>query len=387
MSQVAPTGGMNREFSIYLDLVRFFAAVMVVIYHSNIRLLVTEKLPFSNHGHAAVIIFFVLSGYVISYITATKEGAPVDYWSSRLSRFYSLAIPVVLLSPLLDLAGEALAPQFYIDKTTHNLALLRILTSLTFLNEIWTISIMSFSNTPYWSLCYEMWYYVLFAVFTFTAGKPRIVIITSILLLLGPKILLLLPIWVLGVVLHRWQALYRIPRWAGWLLFLLSWPLYAMFQHFQLTEFGGEFLLRLVGEKWHRNLTFSKFFITDYPLALIIAANFVGFRAIAPLWAKPLQWCEKPIRWVAGFTFSLYIFHQPLIQFFAAVFNGNPNGYAFYAAVMAATFASIVVIISFFERQRHTLRQWLRKQLAALCARPWWRQKVTPRLTGVRGLV
>jgi len=63
---------MKKEFSIYLDLVRFLAALAVVIYHSNMRNIIEANLPFSQHGHAARIVFFVLSGYVISYIVASQ---------------------------------------------------------------------------------------------------------------------------------------------------------------------------------------------------------------------------------------------------------------------------------------------------------------------------
>lgn len=350
---------MKKEFSIYLDLMRFVAALLVVVYHSNVRLIVADQLPFSSHGHAAVIVFFVLSGYVISHMAATREAAPVDYWASRLSRFYSLTIPAVLLCPLLDSWGEALAPQFYGERTTHGLAWLRIITSLTYLNEIWTVSIMSFSNVPYWSLCYEMWYYVLFAIALFMRGKTRLWLGVAVAAMLGPKIMLLAPIWVLGVVLHRHPALERIPQWLGWTLFLASWPLYGLFQHHGLTEYGSRLLLRLIGEQWHQQMAFSKFFITDYLLALIIAANFIGFRAVAHRFAAILRPGEKIVRWLAGYTFSLYILHQPLLQFYAAVFDGDPLGWLFYAQVMLATLLSIIVIGHFTEHKRHHLRRML----------------------------
>lgn len=369
---------MKKEFSIYLDLVRFMASLLVVIYHSNLRAITEQKLMFANHGHAAVIVFFVLSGYVISYITATREKEPLDYWSSRLSRFYSLAIPAVLLCPLLDMAGEALAPQFYVDKTTHDMAAVRIFTSLTYLNEIWNLSIMSFSNVPYWSLCYEMWYYVLFAMITFTRGQPRIWLTGATMLFLGPKILVLAPIWILGVVLHRSRALNQIGPALGWVLFLASWPLYALFQHYGLTEVGSQMLLELIGEKWHKQAAFSKFFITDYLLALIIAANFVGFRAVASSFSAPLLALEKPIRWIASFTFSLYILHQPLLQFFAAVINGDPKGYLFYAQVMLATLLGVYVIGSLTEHKRSHLRRAIRAGLLALTGSALWRKGVTP---------
>lgn len=375
---------MKKEFSIYLDLVRFLASVMVVIYHSNIRAVITKILPFSNHGHAAVIVFFVLSGYVISYISATRESAPVEYWSSRLSRFYSLAIPAVLLCPVLDAVGESLAPQFYLDATTHSLGWLRVMSSLLYLNEIWSVSIMSFSNVPYWSLCYEMWYYVLFAIVAFTRGNARIWLTIGTMLFLGPKILVLAPLWLLGVALHRWQPLTRLPRWMYWVMFLSSWPLYAVFQHFDITEYGSQLLLRLIGEKWHHQAAFSKFFIMDYPLALIIAANFVGFRGVADHFSRPLRACERPIRWLAGYTFSLYILHQPLLLFYAAVFRGDPAGNLFYAEVTGATVLTIGVIGAFTEQKRHLLRGWIRQRLLSLMATNWWRRAITTALGPAR---
>ncbi|MFP5392745.1 MAG: acyltransferase family protein [Gammaproteobacteria bacterium] len=363
---------MKKEFSIYLDLTRFLAALAVVIYHSNMRNIIAEPLSWSGHGHAAVMVFFVLSGYVISYITVARENNPIDYWSSRLSRFYSLALPVVLMAPLLDAVGESLAPQFYEGKTTHDLAWLRILTSLMFANEWWKQSIMSFSNVPYWSLCYEMWYYVLFGIFAFTQGRTRLLLAAGVMLLVGPKILLLLPVWVLGVALHRSDALARLPEWKCWALFLASWPLYALFHHYQLSEWASATLKELVGPVWHREAAFSRYFLTDYLLALIIAANFVGFRGIAHRFAAPLRLAERPIRWVASFTFSLYIFHQPLLQFYAALINGDPRQPWFYSAVMAATFATVVVLGYLLERKRDGWRRAFHALLSSLTRARWW---------------
>lgn len=371
---------MKKEFSLYLDLMRFLAALAVVIYHSNSRLVSAAHIPFSGHGHAAVIVFFVLSGFVISYVTAEREKTPVEYWASRLSRFYSLVLPVVLATPLLDLAGEALAPAFYDGKTTHGLAWLRIATSLAYLNEVWTISIMSFSNVPFWSLCYEMWYYVLFAVFTFVPGKTRWLLLAGGALLLGPKIVVLAPIWVLGVVLQRWTLLQRLSPAAGAALFLASWGAYALFQAAGLTEWGADLLHRWVGDYWYKQAAFSKFFLTDYLLALIVAANFAGARAAAPVWGAWLRRAERPVRWLAGYTFSLYIMHQPLLHFYSAVINGDPSGPGFYLAVLGATLASVLVAGALTEHKREGLRRWLRASLAAMTGSGWWQRGIRPML-------
>nr|WP_229262917.1 acyltransferase family protein [Duganella radicis] len=355
---------VNRPFSLYLDLVRVISALLVVQYHSNLRLLISDKLPLSTHGHAAVIVFFVLSGYVIAHITATRENTPLEYWSSRLARIYSLALPVVLLTPLLDQLGNAMAPQFYEGRTTHDLPWLRILTSLAFLNEIWTQSIMSFSNVPYWSLCYEFWYYVLFAAFTFT--RRRRLWCGAIALLIGPKILLLAPVWITGVVLHRWNALQRIGRRAGAALLLASCIAYALFHRYGLTEAGSAWLRHVIGAHWHQQLAFSRYFITDYLLALIVACHFTGMRALAP----PLERFAPLIRPLAACTFSIYLLHQPLIQFYAALFNGDPSRPWFYAVTMLAVFASVLAIGAVTERQRHQWRLAIRTLLSSPAPQP-----------------
>lgn len=362
---------MKREFSIYLDLLRALAAAMVILYHSNLRALITDKLPLSQHGHAAVMVFFVLSGYVIAHITQTRENTPLEYWSSRLSRFYVLAIPTVLLTPLLDLAGAAMAPQFYDGATTHGWAGLRIVTSLAFLNEVWMASIMSFSNVPYWSLCYEFWYYVLFAILSFVQGRKRWLWLAATALLLGPKIMVLAPVWALGVVLQRWRRLEQIGPAAGVWLFLGSLLAYGLFHAFQLTELGSDWLRQLIGPTLHHQMAFSKFFITDYLLALIVACNFLGMRAIAPYLSAPLLWAEPVIRWVAGYTFSAYILHQPLLQFYAALFNGDPRQPWFYLATMTATLASIVAIASVTEGRRRYWRGLTRAALLRWSASRW----------------
>lgn len=372
---------MKKEFSIYLDLVRFLAAALVVLHHSNFSALSKQPILFSQYGPAAVIIFFVLSGYVISYVSSGKEAEPLEYWSSRLSRFYSLAIPIVLLCPVLDRIGESLAPVFYVGKTTHDFTLLRIFTSLTYLNEMWTSSIMSFSNVPYWSLNYEIWYYVIFAVATFMRGAPRACLLAAVVLLVGPKIVLLAPIWVLGVVLHRWQTLQRLAQRHYWSLFLLSFPLFYLYVAHNMAYRSSDLLQSWIGEAWVVKLSFSKYFMANYLLGAVIAANFVGFRGIAHQFAKPLALLEKPIRWLAGYTFSLYILHQPLLQFYAAVFNGDPAGKLFYTEVVGATLLTIGVVGAFTEHKRHHLKRWIRAQLTALTGSRAWQRGVTPLLS------
>lgn len=371
---------MSREFSLYLDLVRFLASCMVVLYHSNLRSLSVEKLPLSDYGHAAVIIFFVLSGYVIAYITETKENTPKAYFASRLSRIYSLALPAVLLTPLLDALGETLQPAFYDGATTHDLWAVRVVSSLLFANESWFVSIMSFSNVPYWSLCYEMSYYMLFAMYFFLRGRQRIWLIGFTCLLLGPKILMLAPIWCLGALLH-YRRFPHLGEAAGWALFLGSVVLFCLFQSLQLTEYFSQVFRGWVGDHWHKQFTFSKFFLGDYLLAAIIFMNFVGFRRIAPRFRGLFVRIGPAVRVLSGYTFSIYIFHQPLLQFFAALIDGDPAaGYGFYLQVLTCVALAIWVLGSITEQRRHLLRAWLYDTLGRLERSRVWRERLQPLL-------
>lgn len=348
---------MTREFSIYLDLVRFLAALLVLSWHSNLRAITTDIVPFSGFGHSAVIVFFVLSGYVIAYVSDTKERTFKAFAVSRFARIYSVAPVALVLALVLDPIGESLAPHLYHEATTHDFYLLRLVSSLLFLNEVWGISIMAFSNAPYWSLNYEVWYYVLFAVATYLLGRKRVVWFIAIALMLGPKILLLGPIWWLGALIYRTRE-HPVPEPLGWTLFLLSLPLIHLFHHYALDELLLGRLQALIGPRLTAQLAFSKYFLSDYLLGLLVAMNFIGFRAIAHQWSRVLLPAAPAITFVAGFTFSLYLFHQPLILFFAALIDGNPDRPWFLLAVITCVLLSVLVIGTLTEKKKGPYRRF-----------------------------
>src|SRR3954467_15833841 len=107
---------MKRGTSLYLDVVRFAAALMVFLEHLRAH-------TRSGFGHfwaahpfwyshfnlfsqTAVTVFFVLSGYVIAHVLATRERTPVDYVASRLARLYSVVLPALLLTAICNYLME-----------------------------------------------------------------------------------------------------------------------------------------------------------------------------------------------------------------------------------------------------------------------------------------
>lgn len=167
---------MNRDTSIFLDGARFLAALTVVAGHIEWTF-APGFMPFIRRYHLATLavgIFFVLSGFVISYVVDRNETDACSYFLNRAARIYSVVVPVLLLTLLLDTCGRWLAPDAYNE--TLNVwnvfkELLKLLVSLTFVNQAWHLSIQAGDNVPFWSLAYEVPYYVVFGLWYFGGNR------------------------------------------------------------------------------------------------------------------------------------------------------------------------------------------------------------------------
>ena len=105
---------MNKETSIYLDAVRFIAALAVFFSHVGARIYSGGFLWQANSaGTPAVVIFFVLSGFVIGYVSGRRETSGSAYFVARAARLYSVVIPTLLLTAGLDWAGAYADPAAY----------------------------------------------------------------------------------------------------------------------------------------------------------------------------------------------------------------------------------------------------------------------------------
>jgi peptidoglycan/LPS O-acetylase OafA/YrhL len=315
---------MHRNLSIYLDLVRFSAAMMVFVVHANYQRF-TGGLPvfwrFSHLGNDAVMVFFVLSGFVIAHVAAQKERTLPEFAASRFARLYSVVIPALILTIALDAAGSHLDPSLYTGRWyEQDYPLTRVLAGLTFTNELWFSYTRPFSNGPFWSLGYEAWYYALFAAAHYLRGNTRYAAVAAICLFIGPKILVLLPVWLLGVWAYRWAMASRLGVGAGLALFLGSIGLYLAFRLTGGPDFLYDLSEQLLGKDLlYDKLSWSRRFLSSYFIGACVAANFIGAVALAPALRKLPGLVERPVRYLAGFTFALYLLHYPLLQFFAAL--------------------------------------------------------------------
>ncbi|MGC9272004.1 acyltransferase family protein, partial [Acidiphilium sp.] len=161
---------MNKETSIYLDAVRFTAALAVFFDHiSGSRFTGGLFWQMGPYGPEAVDVFFVLSGFVIAYVYDTRENTPMRYAVSRFARIYSVALPALIATFILDDIGRKARPgiyEAYWGYQWHG-RLSQLIHAISFTNQIWFNQVQPGSNFPYWSLGFEVWYYVIFAVAVF----------------------------------------------------------------------------------------------------------------------------------------------------------------------------------------------------------------------------
>ena len=354
----APVAGIAPGLSLYLELLRLLAATEVVLFHINgFALLGGHRAAWNMFGHEAVVVFFVLSGFVIAFAADTREKTPKAYLISRLTRIYSVAVPCLLATLLFDRIGQALMPQLYDGLVTDGSALVRLALGSLFLNESWTVSAQMFSNTPYWSIAYEFWYYMIFAGLFFFRGWMRVMLTALACLVAGYKILLLFPIWALGWGVYRWSQSHKVSPALGLALFLQPAVVLYFDDSQGWTRQAGEWLAGVMGqEAWRNGLSWSRYVLTDTLLGLSMAGHFIGAQALSPWLERALRPVSRPVKWLTARSFTLYLLHQPAMLLAGAMLITLGVPLLGSWSVFLATWGIVLAVAQVSELQKHRLK-------------------------------
>jgi len=205
-------GIISESTSSYLNLLRWFSAILVMLDHVCTNYFVgiseLEHVTFIDKvfylltflGHNAVIVFFVLSGFFIgggvyNDFINNKFSLKV-YIVKRLTRLYLVLIPVLILSFIFQLVSLKIFGKM--DESTN---LIDFLGSLFFLQTLYTEPFAR--NEPLWSLAYEFWYYLLFPILMFIILEKRLIALCCFILILcflTNDLILYFLIWFMGLV-------------------------------------------------------------------------------------------------------------------------------------------------------------------------------------------
>lgn len=202
-----------------------------------------------DFGHHAVMVFFVLSGYVIAHVTLSRPTTGADYGIGRVARLYSVVVPALVLTVALDSIGKLLDPTVYDGWwNVDTKPVIRFTYSLFFLNEIWFESVRAFTNGPYWSMGYEASYYLLFGLWCFAPGRWRIPVTALAALMVGPKILLLAPVWLMGVWTYRFNRTHTLSPSLALAVLVASSLAFTVFHQAEFWKAGLAVAERALGQ-------------------------------------------------------------------------------------------------------------------------------------------
>ena len=364
-------------FSVHLDAMRGLAAVAVLVGH--LRALFFVEFPevfhpampikmlyfFAGFGHQAVIVFFVLSGFLIA--SSVQRAHQQERWSwkwyaqNRLTRLYIVLLPALLLTGLWDRLGMHLFGQNNVYGALpayQHIVLVPIRdgsgpgTLLGNAMFVQSILVRPFgSDSPLWSLTNEFWYYALFplCLYVFSSastGRKRIGAGLSalvILLLVGKDIALLFLVWLMGagLILIPEAAMRGKSIWVWFSLGLLLAVLAAA----RLQKMGPPE-------------------IGDF----IVGAFLAAFLSV--LRAHPGKSLPHLYTWLAQFlshvSYTLYLVHVPFLCFITAALIGSnrlwqPNGghLVLGSGVAVVTFVYMLIIWRLTEANTDRVRRFV----------------------------
>jgi peptidoglycan/LPS O-acetylase OafA/YrhL len=330
----------------------------------------------TGFGHQAVMVFFVLSGFLISSSVfnglATGSWSWRDYSINRLSRLYAVLIPGLLLGFVWDKSGSALfASTGLYTHPIHDFGPLiaqKQMTAGAFAGNLFfvqTILCPVFgSNGPLWSLANEFWYYVLFPVGllaligwgrgTFRRAVPLTIAAIILAVFVGQAILIGFLIWMAGCgLLIAYSKLRVFPkRWVAPYILVTSMILIACLVAARLGK------SQILGADLSVGLAFALFLFgilqINFSMRSRTYANLAGF--------------------FAGFSYSLYVLHFPAVLFlraWLAPYRWRPDfpHFVFVIAIGAAVLVFAWLVSLLTEGKTSALRRWMKAVIPSAMGR------------------
>jgi peptidoglycan/LPS O-acetylase OafA/YrhL len=387
-----------------LDSIRGLAALYVVVYHARLFLMLGETSGalqgiqastthllgvvslITKHGHAAVLVFFLISGYAIHYrqanLIASGKQHVTDwkhYAWNRARRLYPPLLMALSLTFLLDTVGQHVNPSFYSGSVPAEVQVVlpqptsweSLIGTLLFVQGIGTP--LFGTDGALWSLAYEGCFYAAYPLVLLLNRRLgplpclaafAMVGVGAALLMVGGlnagilPVLALWPAWVAGVFIADMRAgRIRISR--GWWRAAALTPL--AFAAIALLHYLSGPSVAIVG------------ILTDWiwvvaifgPLALLVAATHPARRRN---WLNRLL---QPLHGLGAMSYSLYVIHMPVLALFSAVWLAGRAGLpstpwlALAGIAVAAVAARFVYMIAERPLIRHRTDATVRPEFAA----------------------
>lgn len=375
-------------FSVHLDALRGIAALVVFLGHARDIFLTSphakphlaaigaatgDALKHAAHtttwGRQAVMVFFVLSGYLVggSVLQSVRENrwSWTRYLFQRLTRLWIVLIPALLAGLLIDKIGFAhfgATSSIYFgpdgekmisSMMAANLGWRTLLSNLLFLQTI--RGPVLGTNTALWSLANEFWYYLAFPLLVLGCVRRISLVrrtalflaLAALLVFVGKSISIYFLIWLLGA------AIGRLPRMmAGKALSSISIAALAIF-------LGVNLLARKVNLPQH---------FADPLVAACFAILLYCILHYRKDSAK--SWYRTLSHFIAEMSYSLYLTHIPLLVLISAILFRpwrrwplNLHSLVYFSLICLIVFGYSALMYRLFEANTEIVRRQLATRL------------------------
>ena len=352
---------IDKPYLTTLTPLRGIAALLVVVFHANLMLkpfIPRGEGSFINAGWLWVDFFFILSGFILSYVysnTFKEQTHSSTYWKyigARFARIYPLHFFTLIWSLICALFIHAYANNmdpFFATMLNPNAAPASVLL-IQSLHLYRTPPL----NTPSWSLSTEWWVYMIFPFLVPYFSRIRVkgmiftlVLITGFFLvikyLLGPPF----TPFTGGSPSINVTADFGIFRClAGFLLGMLAFTFYNINGGYRFLKQDFSFLIFFVGAIAAMSFSAEDMFILAFFPFIILAAAYNNGTIKRLLETAPLQR-------LGDWSFSIYMVHVPIMQIFTIFFvKKNPDFFAKFPPVrevdftVGVTYCAIIILLT-----------------------------------------
>jgi peptidoglycan/LPS O-acetylase OafA/YrhL len=372
--QIHSQSGNDSWHSVFISLLRGLAAIEVAAAHlradmyPGLRTVTDPSIWFkgftfaTGFAHHAVLVFFVISGWLVGGSLLDKIRQPdaiASYAIDRITRLWTVLIPTFVLTLLFALGTGVVDAQGIDFHPANDYSAIVFGANLIGLQTIATPTFGG--NFPLWSLANETWYYILFPLLVVLFRAPgralRVTCGATLLLLaalLPAAIVGYFAIWLLGVAFSRIRIECSTAQRSGWLILVA-----ALWAYYRLTGDMNAFTLANLLPDLGCSLVF------------LVLLSSLQFKAAATSKLQPLL--GKIGTFFAEFSFSLYVVHVPMIgllQHWALKRWGlrelsphEPLHFAIYLGMLAALLAGAYLSYLLFESRTYQIRRLLKRML------------------------
>ena len=282
-----------------IDLFRFVAAIMVVLFHYTFRGHAADDMsplgfpalaPLSKYGFLGVELFFMISGFVI--LMTAGNGSLSRFAKSRVVRLYPAYWIGCTLTFLVTMAMAV--PVFVVTPQQY-------LVNMTMLNEFLGVSSI---DGVYWSLAVEIRFYVMVAVVLFLGEIQRAQSFLVAWLAVSAAMTTWPFSWTLGTMLGVDYAAYFVIGGMCFLIFSKGWSWGRMAVILAAWVQAMRCVIPKAEDLGHRYaVTYDPWIVSGFITSFVIVMVLVSLRKTGPL---------KTVSFVAigALTYPLYLVHQ-----------------------------------------------------------------------------